>query len=81
MSQVPDMMERRPRVNASLNGPMNREKMEGSVKVDNYMKESSDEAMSSGSIRLDKSQTGNPSALSMHSVAKSKNDNKSAYRN
>ena len=33
--------EKRPRVNASLNGPMGRDKLDNSVKVDNFMKNES----------------------------------------
>jgi hypothetical protein len=32
-----NVSDRRPRVNASLNGPMN-QKIEGSVKIDNYLR-------------------------------------------
>lgn len=30
--------DRRPRVNASLNGPMNRDKIDSSVKIDNFLR-------------------------------------------
>jgi hypothetical protein len=87
--------DRRPRVNASLNGPMNRDKIDSSVKVDNFLKndlpsEEASQISSKQKLAANASQLSqanpilNSSNLSVNSysqMAKSKRENPSTYSN